>query len=129
MEPTELLIRQARPEDHRDCVNIRHDINNRIDYLDARYPCYVSKENTHCFVAEIDGVLVSKILSFSLSVSLSLSLPSLCLYVSLCLSLSIYPSLPVSPSVSLYVSLFLSVSCSLYISISLLVIVVGGFFI
>ena len=86
MEPNELLIRRARPEDHRAAVNIRHDINNGIDYLDARYPCYVTKENTHCFVAEKDGVLVSKIIAFSFSLFLSLSL-------SFSLSLSLSPSL------------------------------------
>ena len=52
-------MRRARPEDHRDVINIRDNIYDGIDYLDAMYPAYICNANMHCFVAVEDGVIVS----------------------------------------------------------------------
>ncbi len=59
INPESVEMRRARPEDHRDVVNIRDDLFGGLDYLDAMYAAYICNENMHCFVAVEGGVIVS----------------------------------------------------------------------
>ncbi len=58
-EPSDHVYRLARPEDHRQIMNISGDVYNGLDYLDWAFPLYVKYPTIRCFVLEQDGEVVS----------------------------------------------------------------------
>ncbi len=58
-ELPDLVYRLARPEDHRQIMNISGDVYDGLDYLDWAFPFYITCPAIRCFVAEQNGRAVS----------------------------------------------------------------------
>ena len=54
-----VVYRRAKPEDHREVLNILDNVYEGLDYLDWAFPFYITQSTIRCFVAEKDGKVVS----------------------------------------------------------------------